>query len=100
MGSDTYVVIVTRGHQHDADALRACITSGAAYIGMIGSRHKIALMRDRFLEQGWATPDQWDRVFTPIGLEIGSRSVEEIAISIAAQLVQERARAARGGPSR
>jgi xanthine dehydrogenase accessory factor len=92
---DTYVVIVTRGHRHDGEALRACIASDAAYLGMIGSRNKVALMRDRFIEQGWATAEQWDRVHTPIGLEIHSQTVEEIAVSIAAQLVLERGRAAR-----
>lgn len=87
---DTYVVIATRGHQHDGQALRACIASHAAYLGMIGSRHKIALMRRQFLEEGWATAEEWNRVHTPIGLDIGSQTVEEIAVSIAAQLVSVR----------
>lgn len=84
---DTYLVIVTRGHHCDADALRECINSDVAYIGMIGSRRKIKLMRKEFLDQGWATPDQFDRVYAPIGTDIQSKTVEEIAISIAAQLV-------------
>ncbi len=84
---DTYLVIVTRGHRHDGEALRQCIASQAAYVGMIGSRRKIKLMRKKFLEKGWATPDQFDRVHAPIGLDIQSKTVEEIAISIAAQLV-------------
>ncbi len=92
VASDTYIVIVTRGHRHDAEALRAVIRSPAAYIGMIGSRHKVALMRDRFLSEGWATDQEWDRVRTPIGLKIGSRTVEEIAVSIAAELIQVRSR--------
>jgi xanthine dehydrogenase accessory factor len=90
--ADTYVVIVTRGHSHDAEALQACIHSPAAYIGMIGSRHKIALMRERFLKAGWASAEEWERVHAPIGLPIGSRTVEEIAVSIAADLVQVRSR--------
>jgi xanthine dehydrogenase accessory factor len=89
---DTYIVIVTRGHSHDAEALRACIHSPAAYIGMIGSRHKVALMRERFLGEGWAAAQEWDRVHAPIGLKIGSKTVEEIAVSIAAELVQVRSR--------
>jgi xanthine dehydrogenase accessory factor len=93
VGSDTYIVIVTRGHRNDGEALRACVASGAAYVGMIGSRNKVALMRDQFIQQGWATAEQWDRVHTPIGLEIQSQTVEEIAVSIAAQLVLERRRA-------
>ncbi|MGD9344966.1 MAG: XdhC family protein [Candidatus Aminicenantes bacterium] len=84
---DTFIVIVTRGHSHDADALKECITSDAGYIGMIGSARKIALMRQKFLDEGWATVEKFDRVFAPIGLEIQSKTVEEIAVSIAAQLV-------------
>ena len=92
VSADTYIVIVTRGHSHDAEALRACIHSPAAYVGMIGSRHKVALMRERFLGAGWASAREWDRVRTPIGLKIGSRTVEEIAVSIAAEIVQVRSR--------
>lgn len=84
---DTFVVIVTRGHRHDSDALRECVRSDAGYIGMIGSARKISLMRQKFLDEGWATEDQFDRVFAPVGLEIQSKTVEEIAVSIAAQLV-------------
>lgn len=92
VSSDTYIVIVTRGHSHDAEALRALIRSPAAYIGMIGSRHKVALMRERFLSEGWATAQEWECVHTPIGLKIGSTTVEEIAVSIAAELIQVRSR--------
>jgi len=90
ISSDTYVVIVTRGHRHDAAALRACISSEAAYIGMIGSVRKVELMRKEFLEEGWATLRQFGRVHAPIGLPIYSETVEEIAVSIAAQLVKVR----------
>ena len=79
-----------RGHEHDAEALRSCITSQAAYIGMIGSSHKVGVIKKRFLDEGWATPEQWSRVHTPIGLPIGSKTVQEIAISIAAQLIVAR----------
>ena len=85
--SDTYIVIVTRGHEKDADALRQCIDSQAAYVGMIGSARKIKLMREKFLEEGWATSGQWERICAPIGIEIQSKTVQEIAVSIAAQLV-------------
>jgi xanthine dehydrogenase accessory factor len=89
---DSFVVIVTRGHRHDAEALRACIHSRAGYIGMIGSRRKIALTRKEFLARRWAGRCELGRVHAPIGLPIGSRSVEEIAVSIAAELVRERSR--------
>ncbi len=85
--NETYVVIVTRGHKDDADALRPCIGSDLAFTGMIGSRTKVASMKASFIDSGWATPGQWENVHTPIGLEIKSQTVEEIAISIAAQLV-------------
>ncbi len=88
--ADTYFVIVTRGHSHDADALKACIDSNVAYIGMIGSRRKIALMREKFIDLGWATVPQFDRVFAPIGIDIQSKTVQEIAVSITAELVQVR----------
>lgn len=87
---DSFIVIVTRGHKKDADVLRKFIFSNAGYIGMIGSRKKILLVRESFLKNGWATPEQWDRIHTPIGLEMGSITVQEIALSIAAQLVQVR----------
>lgn len=85
--NDTYIVIVTRGHKDDAAALRACIGDQVTYIGMIGSKNKIALMRSEFLKNGWATKEQWDRIHAPIGLPVNSRTVEEIAVSIAAQIV-------------
>lgn len=90
---DTYVVIVTRGHHHDAEALRGCIGTDAAYIGMIGSRRKLGLMRKKFIEEEWATPKQFDRVYAPIGVDINSKTVQEIAVSIAAQLVLKRRQA-------
>lgn len=84
---DTFLVIVTRGHKDDADALRSCMGSDLAYVGMIGSRKKIEAMRTDFIEKGWATPEHWSAVHTPIGLEINSQTVEEIAVSIAAELI-------------
>jgi xanthine dehydrogenase accessory factor len=85
--TDTYIVIVTRGHNDDAKALKPCIGSGAGYTGMIGSRSKTVKMHEEFIANKWSTEDQWLKIFAPIGLEIGSKTVEEIAVSIAAQLV-------------
>ncbi len=85
--NDTYVVIVTRGHKDDAEALKPCIGSDLAYTGMIGSKNKITSMRDNFILNGWATPEQWNEIYAPVGLDIKSQTVEEIAVSIAAQLV-------------
>lgn len=86
----TYAVIVTRDHAHDADALAACLDRPAAYVGMIGSRGKVTLMRQDLIESGRATAAAFDRVYAPIGLDIGSRTVPEIAASIVAQLVAVR----------
>lgn len=96
ISKDTYLVIVTRGHRQDGQALRQCLGSQAAYIGMIGSRRKIELMRQQFLQQKWATEEQWARIYAPIGIDIGSETVEEIAVSIAAQIVQLRSQARKG----
>lgn len=84
---DTYVVIVTRGHDDDAKALKPCINSVPAYIGMIGSKTKIAKMHRNFVLNGWATEEQWSAIHAPIGLDILSKTIEEIAVSIAAQLI-------------
>lgn len=89
---DTYIVIVTRGHNDDALALKTCIGSRAAYVGMIGSRTKIEKMHRNFLDNGWATEEQWSAIHAPIGIEINSKTVEEIAVSIAAELVLVRNR--------
>lgn len=87
---DTFVVIVTRGHKSDAEALLPCLGADLAYLGMIGSKKKIAEMRQQFLREGWATQEEWDRIHAPIGLPIHSQTVQEIAVSIAAQLIQVR----------
>ncbi len=84
---NSYIVIVTRGHKDDAAVLRQVIASPSAYIGMIGSKKKIAAMRSDFIEKGLATEDQWKKIYAPVGIEIKSQTVEEIAISIAAQLI-------------
>jgi xanthine dehydrogenase accessory factor len=84
---NTYVVIVTRGHRDDASALRECIGKELAYIGMIGSKKKVSAMRINFIEKGWATHAQWDQIHAPVGLPIKAQTVEEIAVSIAAELI-------------
>ena len=94
ISGDTYIVIVTRGHRHDIDALRACIHSPAGYIGMIGSGRKVSMVRKRFVESNVATAEEFDRVYAPIGVDIGALTVPEIATSIVAQLVAVRRRGA------
>jgi xanthine dehydrogenase accessory factor len=88
--ADTYIVIVTRGHKLDAGTLEACIHAPVAYIGMIGSRRKVSLLRENFIQSGLATEEEFDRVFAPIGLDIGAVTVPEIAASITAELIAVR----------
>lgn len=84
-------LIVTRGHQHDALVLRSWIHQPFGFLGMIGSQRKARLIRTQFQEQGLASPEALDRVACPVGLEIQSQTVPEIAISILAQYIQKRA---------
>ncbi|TWU38233.1 XdhC family protein [Novipirellula artificiosorum] len=88
--SDCYIVIATRGHQQDAAALAACMKQAVAYIGMIGSRRKVAMLRKELTATGCCTVEQFDRIYAPIGLDIGAETVPEIAASIVAQLIQVR----------
>jgi len=92
--AETYVVVVSRGHIHDAAALEVCIRRPLAYLGMIGSKRKVALLRQTFIESGRATAAEFDRVYAPIGLDIGAVTVPEIAASIVAQLISVRRRGA------
>ena len=87
---DTYIVIATHGHKNDAEVLHQFIGSKAGYIGMMGSKKKVAQIRKSFIEKRWATAEQLEKVHAPIGLEIHSKTVQEIALSIAAQLIQIR----------
>ncbi len=94
LDAESFVVLVTRGHRHDAVALAKCIHRPLAYLGMIGSRRKVAFVRKNFLEKGLATAEEFDRVRAPIGLDIGAVTVPEIAVSIVAQLIAVRRKAA------
>lgn len=84
-------LIVTRGHQHDALVLRNWIHRPFVFLGMIGSRRKKRVIFEKFLEEHLATEAQLARVACPVGLDIGAKSVPEIAVSIMAQFVQQRA---------
>jgi xanthine dehydrogenase accessory factor len=82
----SYVVVVTRGHQHDLDAMRALAARDLKYLGLIGSRAKVARIYDALLEEGMP-PECLQRVHAPIGLEIGAVTPAEIAVSILAELI-------------
>lgn len=87
--SNTFCVIVTRGHNHDEEALYHLAETSARYVGMIGSKRKIRLIFDDLLEEG-ISEQALRRVHSPLGFEIGSQSVPEIAISIVAELIAVR----------
>lgn len=88
---DDYVIIMTRGHQMDFELLAQTIPTPACYIGCIGSAKKVAATKEKLAKLG-ITGEMFEKVATPIGLEIGARTPEEIAISIAAQLIERRAK--------
>lgn len=88
-GQDDYIVLVTRGHQHDQRILEQIYDCQARYIGMIGSKSKISKMWKR-LEAKGIDRAYLDRVHAPIGLNIGADTPEEISISIVAELIRER----------
>jgi xanthine dehydrogenase accessory factor len=85
----SYVVIMTRGHLFDRAVLAQALETDARYIGMIGSSRKIASTFQALREMGFGDEDL-SRVHAPIGLDIGAETPEEIAVSIAAEIVQIR----------
>jgi len=85
-----FIVIVTRGHSHDADVLRAALSRNARYVGMIGSRRKVQIIFDLMRESGYSD-EVISRVYAPIGLSIRAETPQEIAVSIVGQLIQIRA---------
>ena len=87
----SFGLIVTRGHQHDALVLREWVRRPFAFLGMIGSRRKRRIIFDQFVQEKIATEEELARVECPVGIDIDAVSVPEIAISIAARLVQKRA---------
>lgn len=87
---ESYIVLVTRGHAHDRALLAEALETKARYIGMIGSRRKRDAVFESLLAQGFPK-EAFDRVNSPIGLDIGAETVEEIAVSIVAELIQVRA---------
>jgi xanthine dehydrogenase accessory factor len=90
--SSTYVVMVSRGHKQDELALREVAASDAAYVGMIGSLRRVSTVLTHLAQEG-VPREALERVHTPIGLDIGAETPEEIAVSVVAELVLVR----RGG---
>jgi xanthine dehydrogenase accessory factor len=91
-----YIVIATRGHNHDLDALKSALRTDARYVGLMGSRRKKALIFKALEREGFSG-DDIGRVIIPVGLPISSVTPEEIAVSIMAQIIQQRRE---NGPAR
>jgi len=85
----SYLVIVTRGHMHDKNVLAQALKTKAGYIGMIGSSRKRNIIYEQLLEEGFTRKDLL-RVHSPIGLDIGAETPEEIAVSIVAEMIKVR----------
>jgi xanthine dehydrogenase accessory factor len=87
--SSACVVVLTRGHRQDYDAIRALAGRDLRYVGLIGSRAKVAKVVERARQEG--VPADWLRALrAPVGLDIGAVTPEEIAVSILAELVAVR----------
>lgn len=93
--ASTFALIVTRGHGHDEEALYHLAGSACGYVGMIGSKRKVRLIFDDLAAKG-VPAEVLERVRAPVGIDIGSQTVPEIAVSIAAELIAWRNR---GGPA-
>jgi xanthine dehydrogenase accessory factor len=91
--ASTYLVIVTRGHKDDMSVLAWAVRTDARYMGMIGSKRKVLSVYKALEKEGYR-PEEFTRVYAPMGLEIGALSPEEIAISIVAELIAVRRSAA------
>ncbi len=89
--NDSFIVIVTRGHQFDREVLEQALKTKAGYIGMISSRKKRAAIFEALMAQG-VKKEQLERVHAPIGINIGGETPEEIAVSIVAELISERSK--------
>jgi xanthine dehydrogenase accessory factor len=81
-----YCLIVTRGHNHDEEALYHLAPAAAGYVGMIGSKRKIKLIYEDLIAKGMSA-EHLARVHAPLGFDIGSQTVAEIAVSIVAELI-------------
>ena len=82
--ANTSIVLVTRGHKQDELSLRCCLSRGAGYLGMIGSKRRTTTVLEHLLEEGFPS-EELAKIRTPIGLEIGAETPEEIALSIIAE---------------
>ncbi len=94
----SYLVIATRGHKGDLECLRWAVTTPAKYVGMIGSKRKLIEFY-KALEKEGVTAAQLERVHSPVGLDIGALTPEEIAVSVVAEMIAVRRGAVASAPS-
>lgn len=85
----SYMVIVTRGHKDDMRVLRWAVNQPARYIGMIGSNRKFIAVRKELESEG-ISREKLDRVYSPVGLDIGAITPEEIAVAVVAEMIANR----------
>lgn len=85
--SDSWFIIVTRGHRYDTECLETILKKRYAYVGMMGSRRRVAIVKDQIAAAG-VSREILDGVHTPIGLKIGAETPDEIAVSILAEIIQ------------
>ena len=85
--TDTFFIIVTRGHLSDSECLLSIVKKPYAYIGMIGSRRKVGMVKQLLIDEG-VPQSVIDSVHTPIGLQIGAETPEEIAVAIMAEIIE------------
>lgn len=90
VGPRHYAVLVTRGHRYDADCLRELVERPLAYIGMIGSRTRVGIVFDMLRTEYGVDPAHFERVYSPIGLDLGARTPAEIGVAIGAELLRVR----------
>ncbi len=95
VNESSYLIIVTRGHRDDMRVLRWAVTTPARHIAMIGSKRKV-LGVVRELEKDGVAPEAFDRLFAPMGLEIGAITPEEIAVAVVAEMIAVRRNADSG----
>ncbi len=88
-GWNSYIVIATRGHKLDGECLLAAVKTDARYIGLLGSRRKAALVAGMLRDEG-VPQGRIDSIRTPVGLDLGGRTPAEIALSVLAEITQER----------
>ncbi len=90
VNESSFLVILTHGHAQDKTVLAQSLRTSAGYIGMIGSRRKVSIVYEKLMKEGF-TREDLDRVHSPIGIDIGAETPEEIAVSIVSELIKVRA---------